>query len=176
MKSNRTAISTLITSIFVAGALYAVTGTMARAETTVKSSDSGHGGYVEPKINHEHYGTLKVVVPMTTDDKTIQGMKLRNIENSLNSVAKWGGELQGIMVIYAKGVSLLKNPDSETRKKIDALKARGVRFVVCDNTLREQGIDFHQLYHVTDRDIVPSGFAEVAYLQSKENYVVDPIN
>ena len=51
-----------------------------------------------------------------------------------------------------------------------------MQFDVCDNTLREQGIDFHQLYHVLDRDIVPSGFAEVAYLQSKMHYVVDPIN
>lgn len=173
---HQTTLSTLVTSIFVAGAMYAAAGTSAHAETATKSSDSGRSGYMEPKISHEQYGTLKVVVPMTTDDKSIQGMKLRNIENSLNSVAKWGGELQGSVVIYAKGVSLLKNPDSEIQKKIDALKVRGVRFVVCDNTLREQGIDFHQLYHVTDRDIVPSGFAEVAYLQSRENYVVDPIN
>lgn len=113
---------------------------------------------------------------MTSDDKAIQGMKLRNIENSLNAVTKWGGEIQGSVVIYAKGISLLKNPDAETQKKIEALKTRGVRFVVCDNTLHEQGIDFHKLYHVTERDIVPSGFAEVAYLQAKENYVVDPIN
>lgn len=133
-------------------------------------------GYVEPKIDHDGYGTLKIVVPMTSDDQAIQGMKLRNIENSLNALTKWGGELQGSVVIYAKGVSLLKNPSTETQKKIDVLKAHGVRFVVCANTLREQGIGFHQLYQVTESDIVPSGFAEVAYLQSRQNYVVDPIN
>ena len=99
-----------------------------------------------------------------------------NIENSLDSAAKWGGKMQTTVVLYAKGVSLLKNPDPTVQQKIDALKAKGVQFDVCDNTLREQGIDFHQLYHVVDRDIVPSGFAEVAYLQSKKNYVVDPAN
>ncbi|MBI3545666.1 MAG: DsrE family protein [Gammaproteobacteria bacterium] len=103
-------------------------------------------------------------------------MKLRNIENGLEAANKWGGQVQSTVVLYAKGVSLLKNPDAETKQKIDALKAKGVQFDVCDNTLREQGIDFHQLYHVSDADIVPSGFAEVAYLQSSKNYVVDPIN
>jgi len=119
---------------------------------------------------------MKIVVPITTDDKAVQGMKLRNMANSLDAAAQWGGQMQGTIVLYSKGVSLLTDPDPETRQKIDALKAKGVQFVVCDNTLREQGIDFHQLYHVVERDIVPSGFAEVAYLQSKKNYVVDPIN
>lgn len=174
MKSHKIILSGLIASVFVAAALQAVTRAPAHAATP--SPNSGRGAYMEPKINHEQYGALKIVVPMTSDDKAIQGMKLRNIENSLNAVSKWGGEIQGSVVIYAKGIALLKNPDAETQKKIEALKARGVRFVVCDNTLREQGIDFHKLYHVTEHDIVPSGFAEVAYLQAKENYVVDPIN
>lgn len=169
MKANQPLLRSLLGAVFVAGVAYAVTGDRAQAAP-------GRGNYIEPKINHEHYGALKIVVPMATEDKNIQGMKLRNIENSLNAVTKWGGQLEGTIVIYAKGISLLKNPDSETRQKIDALKAKGVQFHVCDNTLREQGIDFHLLYHVIDSDIVPSGFAEVAYLQSKQNYVVDPSN
>lgn len=139
-----------------------------------KLSSSGRNDYVEPKINHDRYGILRIVVPITSDDQAIQGMKLRNIENSLNALTQWGGELQGSVVIYAKGISLLKNPDAETRKIIDAIKSHGVRFMVCGNTLREQEIDFHQLYQVTEGDIVPSGFAEVAYLQARKNYVVDP--
>lgn len=135
-----------------------------------------HGAYVEPKITHEQYETVKIVVPITTDDKTVQGMKLRNLENAFHSTEKWGGHMQSTVVLYAKGVSLLKNPDAETKQKLDALKAKGVKFDVCDNTLREQGIDFHQLYGVNDGDIVPSGFAEVAYLQAKKHYVVDPVN
>ena len=174
MKIHKLILSSLITSVVAAGVLHSVTGTSAQAAT--QSPSSGRGAYMEPKISHEQYGALKIVVPMTSDDKAIQGMKLRNIENSLNAVKKWGGEIQGSVVIYAKGISLLKNPDTETQKKIEALKAGGVRFVVCDNTLREQGIDFHKLYHVTEQDIVPSGFAEVAYLQTRESYVVDPIN
>lgn len=162
MKRTQTILISLISSALMAGTAYA-------------AADAKEG-YVQPKISHEQYGTLNIVVPMTTDDKAIHGMKLRNLENSLNSAKKWGGHLHSTVVLYAKGVSLLQNPDAETIKKIDALKAKGVRFVVCDNTLSEQGINFRQLYQVVESDIVPSGFAEVAYLQSKKNYAVDPIN
>lgn len=170
MKRTRNILMAVISSIFLAGVVYAANDEKAQAPAAKL------GSYVEPKMSHEQYGAMKIVVPITTDDKAIQGMKLRNLENSLDSAAKWGGQMQNTVVIYSKGMTLLKNPEPETQKKIDALKARGVQFVVCDNSLREQGIDFHQLYHVTDRDIVPSGFAEVAYLQTKKNYVVDPIN
>ena len=161
MKHSRISIISLIGSLFVLW-------TMSAAATP--------GNYVEPKITHEQYGEVKIVVPVTTDDKAVQGMKLHNLENSLGVFAKWGGKMQGTVVLYAKGVSLLKSPDAETRLKIDALKAQGIRFVVCNNTLIEQGIDYHQLYSVSEHDVVPSGFAEVAYLQARKNYAVDPVN
>ena len=176
MKRDRNILMSLISLILVVGVVYAATDEKAHAEAGVKTTEANRGSYVEPKMSHEQYGAMKIVVPITTDDKAVQGMKLRNIENGLDSAMKWGGQMQSTVVLYAKGVSLLKNPDPEIRQKIDALKARGAQFDVCDNTLREQGIDFHQLYHVADRDIVPSGFVEVAYLQSKRNYVVDPVN
>lgn len=161
MKHSRISIISLIGSLFMLWTM---------------SAAANPGNYVEPKITHEQYGEVKIVVPVTTDDKAVHGMKLRNLENSLGVFAKWGGKMQGTVVLYGKGVTLLKNPDAETRLKIDALKARGIRFVVCNNTLIEQDIDYHQLYSVTEHDIVPSGFAEVAYLQARKNYAVDPVN
>lgn len=132
--------------------------------------------YVKPNVKHAAFGKLNIVVPLTSDDKGIQGMKLRNITNGLKAADAWKGRMNVAVVLYAKGVTLLKNPDEQVQKKIDELKGMGVQFKVCDNTLREQGIDFHNLYHVTEADIVPSGFAEVAYLQARKHYVVDPVN
>lgn len=132
--------------------------------------------YVKPNVKHDAFGKLNIVVPLTSDDKGIQGMKLRNITNGLKAADAWKGKMNVAVVLYAKGVTLLKNPDEQVQKKIDELKGMGVQFKVCDNTLREQGIDFHNLYHVTEADIVPSGFAEVAYLQARKHYVVDPVN
>ncbi len=132
--------------------------------------------YVKPNFKHASYGDLRVVVALTSDDHGIQGMKLRNIANALKAVDEWKGHLTVKVVLYAKGLTLLKNPEEGVQKQLDALRARGVQFEVCNNSLSEQGVDFHALYGVTDADIVPSGFAEVAYLQAKQRFVVDPVN
>lgn len=145
------------------------------AEGTAPAAEAP-SNYVKPNIKHASYGVLKVVVPLTTDDKGVQGMKLRNIANGLKAVDEWKGKFEVTVVLYAKGLTLLKNPDEKVQKQLDMLASRGVRFVVCNNSLAEQGLDFHSLYHVTDADIVPSGFAEVVYLQAKKGFVVDPMN
>lgn len=146
-------------------------------EGAPSSTGEGKSNYVPPNMaKHAPYGVLKVVVPITTDNKKIQGMKLRNITNSLAAVEGSGGKFETIVVLYAKGLTLLENPDEKTQKQLDALVKKGVRVEVCNNSLKEQGVDFHALYHVTDADIIPSGFAEVAYLQARKHYVVDPFN
>ncbi len=143
------------------------------AEETPAAAPSA---YVKPNIQHAPYGDVKIVVALTGDDKGLQGMKLRNIGNALKAADAWKGRFTIKVVLYAKGLTLLKNPDDATKQQLDLLRSRGVRFEVCGNSLAEQGIDFHTLYHVTDADIVPSGFAEVAYLQAREHYAVDPVN
>lgn len=149
----------------------------ARAEESAGATpDAAHHAYVKPNIVHEPYGEVKLVVPLTSDDKGVQRMKLRNIANGLKAADQWQGRFSVKVVLYAKGITLLRDPDEPMRKQLDALRSRGVQFVVCGNTLAEQDVDFHSLYHVTDADIVPSGFAEVAYLQAHQGYVVDPSN
>lgn len=137
-------------------------------------SASTQGMYVKPTITHEAFGTNNVVVPMSTDVSAMQGMKLRNIANGLNATKEWKGQLNVTVVVYSKGITLLQSPDERVRQALDALRAQGVRFVVCNNTLKELDLDYHDLYQVSEKDIVPSGFLEVAYLQAHKHYVVDP--
>lgn len=132
--------------------------------------------YVAPHMTHRSYGILRVVVPLTSPDKMVQAMKLRNLSNSVKAVEKWGGSLDVRVILYAKGISLLSNPDEGVRSQLDYLRAHHVKFEICNNSILEQGIDFHTLYGVVDDDIVPSGFAEVAYLQAHMRFVVDPMN
>lgn len=132
--------------------------------------------YVAPHIVHEDIQTVKMVVPVTTDAADLTGMKLRNIQNSINAAKQWHGDLRVKVVLYAKGVHLLVNPAPNVKTAIDALRKDGVEFAVCNNSLKEQNIDFHTLYGVTDSDIVPSGFLEVAWLQQHKGYVVNPAN
>lgn len=159
-----------IPAAFAEDAMPAATAVVAAPAAEAKSN------YVKPNMKHESYGILKVVVPLTSDDKGLQGMKLRNIANGLKAVDALKGKFEVTVVLYAKGLTLLKNPDEKTQKQLDDLAKQGVQFKVCNNSLAEQGIDFHSLYHVTDADIVPSGFAEVAYLQAKKHFVIDTVN
>jgi uncharacterized protein len=165
-----------ITRVLTVLATCAAGATLGLATGAAAAAESAPSAYVAPHITHEPYGEVHVVVPLTTGDKDIQGMKLRNITNGLKAADEWKGKLTVKVVLYAKGVTLLKNPDDATKEKLDALRKAGVRILVCGNTLREQDIDFHTLYNVTEADIVPSGFAEVAYLQVRKHYAVDPSN
>ena len=187
MKLHRYLVLSGMVSVLTAAAIFSVVAAdegVVPSTATLPSTDAGtppttesHSNYVAPKMSkHAPYGVLKVVVPITTDNKKIQGMKLRNITNSLSAVEESGGKFETTVVLYAKGLTLLENPDEKTQKQLDALAQKGVRVEVCNNSLKEQGVDFHTLYHVTDTDIIPSGFAEVAYLQARKHYVVDPFN
>jgi uncharacterized protein len=148
----------------------------AQAQAAAAGSATAQSAYVQPHMQHEPYGSVDVVVPLSSDDKEIQAMKLRNIAHGLKAGDEWQGTFNIKVVLYGKGLTLLMDPDEATKKQLDMLRSRGVQFEVCNNTLAGLGIDFHALYHVTDADIVPSGFAEVAYLQVRRHYAIDPAN
>jgi intracellular sulfur oxidation DsrE/DsrF family protein len=131
--------------------------------------------YVEPRITHAHYGEVRIVVPITSDDPKIWQQKLRNMGNALEAAGKWDGQVTIRVVLYGRGVRLLMDPAPEVAQALTELRARGVSLLVCNNTLREANIDFHGLFHVSDADVVPSGFLEVAWLAS-QGYSVDPVN
>lgn len=90
---------------------------------------------------------------------------LTNIRNHVSAVGKDHVEIR--VVDHGDGVILfqLANQDADFAKRIDALKAMGVKFLICGNTLSERHIDWHTLYGVKESDLVPSGVAELARLQ-----------
>lgn len=92
-------------------------------------------------------------------------MMLTNIRNNIEAVGK--GHIQVRVVDLGAGVDLFittnTNPDLASR--IDALKAEGVKFLICNNALKGRKIDSHTLYGVKESDIVPSGVAELIRLQ-----------
>jgi len=154
-------------SIFVAIAavLFLFLGATARAD------------YVTPHMTHAPVGRLKVVAPITTGDYEILRMKLRNLLNGASAAKEGNGHFEARLIFYAKAPKLLTTTDlpQDVRESLDAVRAAGVKIEICNNTLREQGLDFHTLYGVKETDIVPSGFLEVAWLQ-QHGFVVDPSN
>jgi intracellular sulfur oxidation DsrE/DsrF family protein len=82
-------------------------------------------------------------------------------------IAATGGKVEIRVVNFASGVQLLvmAKDDPELARQLDDLRAKGVRFLVCHNTLEGMKLTPADLYHVADADVVPSGVAEIARLQ-----------
>jgi uncharacterized protein len=106
------------------------------------------------------------------DDAASQATKaLRNIRNHLDVAP----DTKIIVVAHANGVDFLmegakdpKNPDIDYASLVSALKARGVRFEVCELTLRNRGLRKDQF--IMDADFTPSGVVRIAQLQAREKY------
>lgn len=132
--------------------------------------------YVKPTIHHAPFGTVRMVVPITSSDPAVWAFKLRNIANSEKGIKAWKGKLQARVVLYGPGLKLLEQPmDPDLQSAVDQLRRAGVRFAICNNTLKGMNLDWHTLYGVRESDIVPSGFLEVAWL-ADHGWAVDPMN
>ena len=137
-------------------------------------------------IASERYGKQKVVYHINYDNPKAQAGALRNIQNHINAVGSENLELK--VVLHGKGLTLLLDPDAASHTKLKAgnatdmiqakiagLKDQGVAFSVCANTLKGKKINFEDdLYDVTKENIVPSGVAELAYLQAKGYTYIRP--
>ena len=114
-------------------------------------------------------GSSKVVYHI--DDAEIQGLKgLRNIRNHLDV----SPQTTIIVVTHANGVDLLmegakdKKNNVEYAALVSALKSRGVKFEVCEITLKNRNLKKDQF--ILDADFTPSGVVRVADLQYKDGF------
>jgi uncharacterized protein len=106
------------------------------------------------------------------DDAEVQATKaLRNIRNHLDVAP----ETKIVVVAHAEGVDFLmegardkKSPNIDYASLVSALKARGVRFEVCEITLKNRGLKKDQF--IMDADFTPSGVVRIGQLQSREQY------
>ena len=102
----------------------------------------------------------KVVYHVNFDDSQEQQQTLRYIKNHLNAVGEDKLDLR--VILHGDGLTLLLEPDmadntlfksgyatDELTASVAALKDRGVRFLVCANTLRGKKVDHeNDLYDV----------------------------
>ncbi len=105
------------------------------------------------------------------DQATTQGLKgLRNIRNHLDVAP----DTKIIVVTHAEGVDLLMEGAKDEKSKteyaplVSALKARGVRFEICEITLKNRNLKKEQF--ILDADYTPSGVVRIAQLQTREHY------
>ena len=138
-------------------------------------------------VSADRYSKQKVVYHINYDNPKQQAGALRNIQNHINAVGAENLDLK--VVLHGNGLALLLNPESLPKlkkfkhananeamtAKIDGLKNQGVAFSVCANTVKGRKVDMaNDLYDVDQEDIVPSGVAELAYLQAKGYTYIKP--
>jgi intracellular sulfur oxidation DsrE/DsrF family protein len=151
-------------------AIAAATGLMLVANAPARAD------YVQPHITHPAFGRVRVVVPVTSADPAVWKFKLLNLVNSEKTVKQWHGTLQAHVVLYGAGVKMLLEPvDDSVKKAVDELRADGVHFDICNNTLKGMNLDWHQLYGVKESDIVPAGFLQVGWL-ADHGWAVEAMN
>lgn len=135
----------------------------------------------------DRYGKQKVVYHINYDDPKLQQAAMRNIQNHINAVGAENLEIR--VVLHGNGLSLLLYPDSlaklpkfkhanaseEMTARIDGLKSQGVSFQVCGNTIKGRNVDLDSDVYDTDMaHVVPSGVAELAYLQGQGFTYIKP--
>ena len=105
------------------------------------------------------------------DDAQLQGLKgLRNIRNHLDVAP----DTKITVVTHANGVDILMDGGKDQKNNVEygplvgALKSRGVRFEVCEITLKNRNLKKEQF--TLDADFTPSGVARIADLQFKNNF------
>lgn len=106
------------------------------------------------------------------DDAEAQATKgLRNIRNHLDVAP----DTKIVVVTHAAGIDMLmegardrKNPNIDYASLVSALRARGVRFEVCEITLRNRSIAKDKF--IMDAEFTPSGVARIGQLQTREQF------
>lgn len=94
---------------------------------------------------------------------------LRNIGNHLEVNPK----AEIVVVTHARGVDMLLNDAKDKsgnayQSLVERLKLQGVRFDVCQITLRNRKLEKSQF--IPEATFVPSGVAEITRLQQREGY------
>ncbi len=105
------------------------------------------------------------------DDADSQGVKgLRNIRNHLDVAP----DTKIIVVTHANGVDIMMEGAKDKKNNIEyaplvgALKSRGVRFEVCEITLKNRNLKKDQF--ILDTDFTPSGVVRIGDLQFKDHF------
>ena len=106
------------------------------------------------------------------DNAELQATKgLRNVRNHLDVAP----DTKIIVVTHANGVDFLMegakdkaNPNVNYAALVSDLKARGVKFEVCEITLKIRDLNKNQF--ILDVDFTPSGVARIGQLQSREKF------
>ena len=142
-------------------ALLLATAPVAHAETVAKKKVAA------PVTAPAAADEIKVVYHI--NDASVARAAMNNVNNELN--ASPGDKI--VVVAHGKGIDFLLNDAKDDKgpfePQVADLKAKGVDFRVCNNTLQSRKLGPDAV--IMEAKVVPSGVAEITRLQAKEGYV-----
>jgi len=109
-------------------------------------------------------GPLKVVVHVNVPESGVQGAGLKNVTNIL----KEAPDTQVEVVCHGAGIGLVEKARTDHAEAVEALIKKGVKFVACENTMRQKSIKKEDL--LAGVGTVASGAVEVVRKQQKDGY------
>ena len=105
--------------------------------------------------------SYKMVIQLTNGDTAVHRGLVRQINNALVAAPNIKIEV----VAHSGGISFLQKEKTVLGDQIKDLRAKGVSFAACENTLRERKIDKSEI--VKEAFFVPAGIIEVVDKQTK---------
>jgi intracellular sulfur oxidation DsrE/DsrF family protein len=111
----------------------------------------------------EQDGPLKAVVHVNFAKTTDQRIGLKNVENILKTAAAEGIKAEIEVVCHGEGIRLVEKARTELADEVAAMANQSVRFVACENTMRERSLGREDL--LPGVATVPSGAFEIVRRQ-----------
>lgn len=103
----------------------------------------------------------RIVFQVTTPDTAAY----RSLTRQINHVLAAWPEAQMEVVVHNKGIGMLLKEKTNVQPEITELKAKGITFLACENTLKQQKIDKTQI--VGESGFVPGGLVEIITRQEQ---------
>ncbi len=103
----------------------------------------------------------KIVFQLTSNDTLVHKALVRQLRNALNEAPNSKLEV----VCHSNGITFLQNAKTKQADAIKELKAQGVEFAACKNTMKERKIEVSEI--LSEAIFVPAGIIEVADKQRK---------
>lgn len=120
------------------------------------------------------YADQKVVYHNSGGDEGYFTRFLGNISNHIEAVG--ADHVQILVVDHGNGLDLFQAMENDPKiaKRVEVLREKGVRFLICRKTQEAREIDWRTLPGVQEADIVPSGVAEIAKLEGEGFAYIHP--
>lgn len=103
----------------------------------------------------------RVVFQMSTADAEEQQGLIRNLSHLLDG---WGTTFEAEVVAHGPGISFVTK-GSVVASEVKTLAGKGIKFVACENTMKQKGIKVSDL--LDGVSTVPMGLAEIVLKQEE---------